>query len=707
MSSAVKMHRREFIQVSVVAGTGLMLGVSSRELFAASDAVFQPNVWLQIAPDNTTTVWLAKSEMGQGVYTALPMIVAEELEADWTKIRVEKALASHDNKYGSQGTGGSGSVRTSYERLRKAGATAREMLITAAAQQWNADRSECRAENGSVVHSGGKKLTYGELAEAAAKVPVPENPPLKDAKDFRIIGKRTKRLDTPSKTDGSAKYGLDVRVPGMLYASIVRSPVLGGKVESFNATAAKRIQGVKDVVQIENGVAVVADSVWPAVEGRKVLTVKWHENGNAALSSASIRQKLADSAAKDGAVARNEGDAMGAIASAAKDVQRVYEVPFLAHSPMEPMNCTAHVQGDKCEIWAPNQVPQSLQREVAGKLSIPVENVKVNTTLLGGGFGRRLDVDYAVEAAQVSKAIAAPVKVVWTREDDMQHGYFRPTSYHKLAGGVDASGKITAWSHRVVAPSITGQRWPDRIKDGMDPSAVNGAANLPYAIPNIRVEFQMTNTPVPTSWWRSVYNSQNAFVNECFLDELAVAAGRDPFELRRELLKNNPRLLAVLELAAEKAGWGRQLPKGRGMGIASHFSFESYVAEVAEVSVDADGKLRVHRVVCAVDCGTVINPDTVEAQMEGSVVYALSSLKEAITVARGRIEQQNFDTFPLLRNMEMPKVETYIVPSSAPPTGIGEPAVPPAIPAVLNAVFAATGKRIRKLPIKPEDLAKA
>lgn len=711
MKPAVRLaavNRRDFLKVSAATGAGLVIGFylpSKSEAALFDPEHFQPNAWLAIDAQGQVTIWLAKSEMGQGVHTALPMIVAEELEADWSKVRVQQALA-HPDRYGSQGTGGSTSVRTSWERLRKAGAAAREMLVAAAAATWGAERSECRAANGHVVHQPtGRKLSYGNLAEKAATLPVPEDPPLKDAKDFRILGKRTRRLDAPAKTRGAAQYGIDVKVPGMLVAAVARPPALGAKPQRFNAAPAKRVPGVREVVQIPSGVAVVAENTWAAFQGRDALEVRWGASPHASLSSESIRKMFAEAAARPGAVARSEGDVERALAGAERRIQQVYEVPFLSHAPMEPPNATAHVTADSCEVWAPTQVPQSVMRDAAEITGLPLEKIKVHTTMLGGGFGRRLDIEHATEAVQISKAIGAPVKVMWSREDDMQHSWYRPASYHRLAAALDGEGNLVAWHHRVVAPSITGQRWPDRVLDGLDRSAVNGADNIPYGVPNIRVEYVMANTPVPTSWWRSVYNSQNAYVNECFLDELAAAAKKDPYQFRRALLKDKPRHLAVLDLAAEKAGWGKPLPEGRFRGIALHFSFFSYNAQVAEVSVDReDGRLRVHRVVCTIDCGMALNPLTIEAQMEGSIIYGLSGLQSAITVAKGGIEQRNFDRYPLPRHRDMPRVETYIVPSSEPPTGVGEPGVPVIIPAVLNAVYAATGKRIRKLPLQAEDL---
>ncbi len=717
MNTTFNPARRDFIKVVSVAGGGLILGfyLPSKEELLATEPVpataFAPNAWLRIDLDGSVTVTVAKSEMGQGVRTSLPMLLAEELEADWSKIRIEPALA--DPKYGDMTTGGSTSVRKSWLPLRKAGATPREMLISAAAQTWGVERATCRAEQGAVIHvPSGRSLTYGQLVETAAKLPVPAlnhdasgpaDVPLKDTKDFRIIGKSAARLDTPEKLDGKAVFGLDVKVPGMLVATVARCPVFGGKVKSFDATKAMAVKGVRHVAQVPSGVAVVADSTWAAMQGREALAITWDEGPSAGLDSAGIRKMFEESAKKTGMVARSEGDAAGALAAAAKKLEAIYEFPFLAHATMEPMNCVADVRKDGAEIWAPTQSPQWAQGDVAKLLGLPEEKVKVHTTLLGGGFGRRAMPDFVVEAAHVSKAAGAPVKVVWTREDDMQHDFYRPASYHRVGAGIDSSGRLVAWTHRLVAPSVIAQVFGIQPKAG-EADAVDGAAQLPYSVPNLLVDYVMVNTAVPVGWWRSVYNSQNPFVNECFLDEVAAAAGKDPYELRRQLLPEGSRLRGVLELAATKAGWGKPLPAGHARGIAGHFSFGSYIAQVAEVSVEASGKVKVHRVVCAVDCGRVVNPDTIEAQMESGIVYGLTAaLKGAITIEKGRAQQNNFHDYQMLRMDEMPFVEVHIQPSKEAPGGVGEPGTPPIAPAVANAIFAATGKRIRRLPILGED----
>jgi isoquinoline 1-oxidoreductase beta subunit len=700
--------RREFLKVTSIGGVGLVISFHlpwGETLLAQekeAEFAFAPNAWLRIGKDGTITITVAKSEMGQGVRTALPMIVAEELDADWAKVKVVQALA--DRKYGSMGTGGSTSVRTSWEKLRKAGATARAMLVTAAAQTWHVLESECRTENSTVIHiPTGRRLTYAELTETAAKLPVPDNVRLKDPKEFRIIGKRMPRVDTPSKVDGSAKFGIDIRVPGMLYASVVQCPTFGGKVKSYDETKAAAVPGVKKILKIDGGVAVVGDSTWAALQGREALQIVWDHGPNAMLSSEQIRGMFIEAAKRPGAIAEKVGDCDAALSTAAKRVEAVYEVPFLAHATLEPMNCVANVRRDRCEIWAPTQDPQGFQRAASEITGLPEAKVDVHTTLLGGGFGRRFMPDTLAQAVKVSKAIGAPVKVTWTRDDDMMHDWYRPASYYVLSGGLDANGNLVAFKQKIVAPSISESNQPGSTKNGLDEDAVEGAVRLPYSIPNFLVEYVMANTPVPLGYWRSVYPSQNVFAVESFIDELAHAAGKDPLEFRRSLVTKMPRMKKAMELAAEKAGWGTPLPTGHAMGIALSppaFYFTP-VVQIAEVSVGTDKQVRLHRVVCAIDCGIVVNPDSVEEQMEGGFVFGVTAaLKGKITVKNGRVEQENFDDYPLLTIDEMPVVETVIVESTEPPSGTGEPGVPAAAPAVANAVFAATGQRVRTLPIK-------
>jgi isoquinoline 1-oxidoreductase beta subunit len=699
------MERRAFLQTAGTVGAGLVIGFRIPTRGEQEPAPFAPNAWLRIGADDSVLVIVDRSEMGQGVTTALPMLLAEELEADWTKVQIEFAPADKayvNPLFGLQGTGGSTSVRAAWTPLRKAGAAAREVLITAAAQRWGVNRTECHAERGAVVHAKTRRrLRYGQLAARAAALPVPADVPLKDRKDWRIVGKPTKRLDTPSKTNGRAKFGIDVWVPGLRVAVVARSPVFGGKVKSFDATAARAIEGVRDVVQISSGVAVVGTGYWPARQGRDALKVEWDEGPVATVSSASISQLFAERAGQAGAVARHDGDPEGALGGAASRIEADYELPFLAHTTMEPMNCTAHVRADGVDIWAPTQFQggaQGLGAQIGG---VPPEKVQVHTTYLGGGFGRRFELDFIQEALETSKAAGGvPVKVVWSREDDIRNAQYRPANFHRMRAGLGADGRPVAWTHRIVAPSIMARVFPGSVQNGLDGEAVEGGKEMAYAIPNVHVDYVLTDTGIPVGFWRSVNNSFNAFAVETFVDELAAAAKVDPFEYRRGLLANAPRHRGVLELAAAKAGWGTPLAAGRARGIAVHKSFESFVAQVAEVSVSPAGEVRVHRVVCAVDCGMTVNPDTIEAQMQSGIVFGLTAaLKGAITIDKGRVQQGNFDDYEMLRLADVPVIEVYIVPSSEAPGGVGEPGTPPIAPAVCNAIFAATGKRIRKLPI--------
>jgi isoquinoline 1-oxidoreductase beta subunit len=711
LSASTNVNRREFLETAAGAGAGLMIGfyVPTGGRFgrvAAPAAPFAPNAWLRINPDESVLVIVDRSEMGQGVTTSLPMLLAEELEADWSKIRIEFAPADKaytNPMFGMQGTGGSTSVRAAYTPLRKAGAAAREMLVAAAAETWGVENSACRAEKGAVLHAAsGRRLSYGKLAAKAATVPLPHDVPLKDPKDWKILGTRVRRLDTPPKVDGTAQFGIDVKQPGLLVAVVARSPVFGGKVKSFDASKAKAVPGVRQVVEISSGIAVVADGYWPAKKGRDALEITWDEGPNAAVSSTTISQLFAQRAEQPGAVARHDGAPDAALPAAPTKVDAVYELPFLAHATMEPMNCTAHVRADGggVDIWAPTQFQTGAQGLGAGIGGVAPERVKVHTTYLGGGFGRRFELDFIREALETSKAAGAPVKVVWSREDDIRNAQYRPACRHALRAGLDAAGQPVAWTHRIVAPSIMARVFPDTVKNGLDGEAVEGGVGMPYAIPNVHVDYVLTDTGIPVGFWRSVNNSFNAFVVESFIDELAQTAKQDPYEYRRGLLGKAPRHLAALNLAASKAGWGTPLPTGRGRGIAVYKSFDTYVAEVAEVSVDTDRAPHVHRVVCAVDCGPVVNPDIVEAQMQSAIVYGLTAaLWGEITIDQGRVQQSNFNDYRMLRLAEMPHVEVHIVPSSDSQGGVGEPGTPPIAPAVCNAIFALTGKRIRKLPI--------
>lgn len=706
--------RREFVETT--AGLVIAFHLPARGAKAPAATDFSPNAWLRVSSDGIVTLTVDKSEMGQGSQTGLAMMLAEELEADWSQVRLGPVPENPAGWSRRMSTGGSTAIRTSWEPLRKAGAAAREMLIDAAASTWKVDRTSCRAERGAVVHASSKRrITYGKLVEKAAQLPVPKDPPLKDPKDFRLLGTRLPRLDTPAKVDGSAVFGIDVKVPGMLIASIERCPVFGGTLKSFDAAKAKAVPGVRAVVALEPspwtgttgawaagcaaGVAVVADTYWQAVTGRKALQIEWDEGNAASLDSDGIRAQFVKLADQAGLEARKDGDAAASLAGAAKRVEAVYEVPFLHHATMEPMTCTAHVRSDGCDVWVPTQ-NQTRAQEVAAELTgLPKEQVRVHTTFLGGGFGRRLEPDFVSEAVRVSKAAGAPVKVIWSREDDVQHGFYRPATYNRFAAALDTGGNPVAWTHRIVAPPILLKFGP--LDKGIDRTLIDGAANLPYAIPNVLVDQVAVDLlPVPRGFWRSVGISQNAFVTECFFDEVAVAAGKDPYELRSQLLADKPRHLRTLELAAQKAGWGTPLLAGRGRGIALAEWAPTTCAQVAEVSVRPDGSVRVHRVVCAVDCGPTVNVGQIEAQLQGGIVYGLTAaLYGEITIDKGRVKQSNFSDYPMLHIEEMPVVEVHVVPSDDKQGGIGEPSVGPIAPALCNAIFAATGKRVRRLPI--------
>lgn len=702
--------RRGFLVTSAAAGAGLVIGFYlPRNLSAAEQAEsFSPNAYLRIAPDGKITVVVARSEMGQGVRTSLPMILAEELEADWSQISIEQAGAS--TLFGDQTTGGSASVRTTWDPMRKAGAAAREMLIAAAAQEWGVEPAACRAENCSIFHAASNRRTrYADLVAKAATLPVPADPPLKPPKDYKIVGQRLARLDTPSKVDGSAIYGIDFRMPGMKYAFLSRSPVIGGKVVSFDDKESRKISGVTDVVKVgDSAVAVVANSVWDALQGRRALEVKWGNGANEALNSAVVSESLKKSANGKAVTLYEAG---GGAKATGKQITAEFELPFLAHAPMEPGNTAALVEDGKCEIWSPTQVPQDVRDSVAAAIGLKPEQVKVNVTLLGGGFGRRLEHDYAVEAALLSQAIKRPVKVLWTREDDMRFSTYRPVSLHQLQATVDEQGWPTSFSHRVISPSISRQKGQPGDA-GIDPDLKDEAAFL-YPIPNVKLDYVDLDTPVSLGWMRSVYASQMAFASESFLNELAAQAKKDPLEYRLHLLSKDQeikyfdttwqtaRLREVLKLVGEKSGWSQPLPAGRYRGVAAFACFNTYVAEVVEISMKA-GRPVVHRVVVAADCGQQINPNILEQQAESAIIFAMTAaLYGDIKVENGRIVQSNFNDYQLVRMSEAPKVEAYFVKSTEAPTGIGEPPVPPFAPALCAAIHAATGKQIRSLPIVP------
>jgi isoquinoline 1-oxidoreductase beta subunit len=717
MNQIVVLRRRDFLKSAVGFGGGLLLGFRLQVMGseAPRDPVaFLPNAYLRIAPDESITIIVARTELGQGVYTSLPMLIAEELEIDLDRVRIEPASvdATYTNPiFGMQMTGGSTSIVSSWEPLRSAGAAAREMLIAAAAQVWGVPPASCRAENGFIKHSDRtEKLSYGQLAERASRLAVPESPALKQPKDYKLIGTSRKRLDTPEKVSGAATFGIDVRVPGMLTAVVSRPPVLGGKVRSYTAERAKQMPGIQAIVPLDSGIAVVADGFWPAHQACRSLEIVWDEGPLRDFSTTAQRERYAELIKQPGGVARKDGDTMAAIGAAATKIEASYELPYLAHATMEPISCVANCQAESCEIWIGTQF-QTLDRDAAAQASgLRPEQVKLHTTLVGGSFGRKAAPDGHIvrEAVAVSKAVRAPVKVIWTREDDIRGGYYRPFYRDFLAAGLDVSRQPVGWLHRVVGQSMLLDTPFERyVQADREADSLEGARDLPYEIPNILVEVHTPRTG-PRVWaWRSVGSSHNGFVVESFLDEVAHAAGKDPFEFRRAMLKAHPRHRAVLELAAEKAGWGKNLPAGHGLGIALH-QFGSIVAQVAEVSLTGAGAVKVHRVVCAIDCGLVVHPDTVRAQMEGGIAFGLSAaLYGEITFENGRVQQSNFNDYPVLRMDAMPAVDVHIVPSAEIPTGLGEAGVPPIAAAVANATFAITGKRIRQLPIQREVLRAA
>ena len=698
--------RREFLKAGAAVGGGLILGVALPDALlkpaAAQAAVSMPNAWVKIGRDNSITIISARSEMGQGVYTAMPTLVAEELEVDLAKIKVEIAPAAEpyiNSMLGGQITGGSTSVAEGYDKLRIAGAQARTMLVEAAAQKWGVDASACRAQDGTVAGPAGQKATYGELAEAAAKLPVPKDVKLKEHKDSRYVGKPINRLDTPGKINGTAEYGIDVKLPGMLYASLAQCPVIGGKAVSFDAAKAKAMPGVKHVVQITDGIAVVADSWWRAKTARDALAITWDEGPGKALNSAGVAAALKAAAAKPGAAFKKQGDVEAGLKGAAKTLQAEYELPFLAHAAMEPMNFTADVRQDSCLIYGPTQFQQLAVGVAAQASGLKPEQVTVRTTFLGGGFGRRIDADFVGQAVEISKAVGAPVKLLWTREDDMTHDFYRPVSYHQLSGGLDAQGRPVALKFHLTSPSVTQRLFPPFIKDGVDP-LMTEAAVVPYDIPHQFADVVIHDTGMRVGYLRSVSHALNSFAYESFMDELAAAAGKDPYQFRLALLDKQPRLKHVPELAAEKSGWGTPLPAGRFRGIGLMEGYGTSMAQVAEVSV-AGPRVRVHRVVVAADLGKMVNPNIVKQQLESSIIFGLGAvLYGEITLKDGRVQQSNFHDYQVVRMPESPKIEMHIVDSNEKPAGIGEPGTALVGPTVANAVFAATGKRLRKLPLR-------
>jgi isoquinoline 1-oxidoreductase beta subunit len=705
------LSRRGFLQTSAVAGGGLAIGANLAGLSVealAAGTIHTPNAWVHIADDNTITLISARSEMGQGVYTSMPMLIAEELNVDLRTVQV--VIAPPGKEYvnsllGAQITGGSTSVRDAWEKLRVAGAQVREMLVSAAAARWNVDPATLTAANGKVTGPGGKSATYGQLAADAAKLPVPEKPPLKDPSKFAIVGKRTKRLDTPSKVNGTAEYGIDVKLPGMLYASIEQCPVIGGKVDSFDGAAAKAMPGVVDVVQLPDGVAVVADTYWHAFKARKALTVRWNEGPGASLTTAQMAESNRDAATKSKVIViKANGDVDAAMKGAVKVVKAEYTLPLLSHAPLEPMNFTAHVANGKALLIGPTQFQQGAEGVVAATLGMKPEDITIKTTFLGGGFGRRLELDFIAQAALVSKAVGKPVKVLWTREDDMTHDFYRPMALNQLEAGLDAQGKPVAMRFKVTSQSVT-QRAFGLPADTLDPFMAE-AAVAPYQIAATKHDLVIHDAGMRVGYWRAVSHNMNAFANESFIDECAAAAGQDPVKYRLALLDGQPRFANVLRMASEKSGWATPVA-GRSRGVALMEGYDTYMAQVAEISMQG-GVPVVHKVTIVADLGRMVNPDTVEAQIQSSIVFGLTAaLFGEITVDKGRIQETNFDRYRLMRMNEAPVIDITLVQSSEKPGGIGEPATALIGPAVANAVFAATGKRVRRMPFTAETIASA
>jgi isoquinoline 1-oxidoreductase subunit beta len=717
--SGIGLSRRKFLQAATAASGGLMLSLqlplAGRDAAAADSSAFVPDAFIRIGSDGQIVLTMPYVEMGQGTYTSIPMLIAEELEVDLSQVRLEHA-PPNEKLYGNpllgglQATGNSNAVRAAWQPLRQAGATARTMLIAAAAQRWSVSPASCHAEKGNLVHAPtGRRATYGELAADAAKMPIPDKVALKRPDEFKLIGKPVKRLDTPAKVNGSAVYGIDVRPTGVKVATLAQSPVFGGRLKTVNDSAAKAVNGVRQVVRLDDAVAVVADHMGAAKKGLAALVVEWDDGPHAKLNTKDIVDELEHATLNPGVIAETIGDVSSAIASAVTTIEATYQVPFLAHATMEPMNCTAHVHKNGCEIWVGTQALARAQAAAAKTAGLPLDKVVVHNHLIGGGFGRRLDVDGVVRAVQIAQQVEGPVKVVWTREEDIQHDMYRPYWFDRMSAGLDDKGRPVAWSHRFAGSSVIARWAPPFFNNGLDPDTTEGAIDLVYGLPSKHVDYVRVEPPgVPTAFWRSVGPSHTVFVVESFIDELAAAAKQDPVAYRLALLDRSPRAKSVLARAAEKAGWGQPLPERVGRGVSLQFVFATYMALVAEVEVSKDGSLRVRRVVCAVDCGTVINPDTVQAQIQSAIIFGITAvLHGEITLKDGRVEQSNFHDYRMLRINEAPAIEVHIVQSFEPSGGMGECGTSAIVPAIANAIFAATGKRLRKMPVDATALKRS
>jgi isoquinoline 1-oxidoreductase subunit beta len=719
-STSVLLSRRQFLTIGAAVGGGLLIQFSLPSMITSAianegqSAQFEPNAFIKIDPSGFVTLTMAYVEMGQGTYTSIPMLIAEELEVDMKHIKLEHAPPNDklfgNPALGSQMTGGSTSIRAAWDPMRRAGATARTVLILAAANRWKVDPSTCHASNGQVIGKDGQILKYGELVADASKLPTPkpEDVKLKEISAFKLIGTPARRLDTAGKVNGSAQYGIDVQLPGMKIAAVAASPVFGGRLKSVDDSKALVVKGVRQVVKIDDAVAVIADHMGAAKKGLAVLKIEWDDGKYANLNSADIISDMEAASSKKGAVAKSEGDFSKALESAVTKVDAVYQVPFLAHAAMEPMNCTVDLKQDSCEIWVGTQVITRAQGVAAKVTGLPLEKVIVHNYLIGGGFGRRLEVDGVERAVKIAQHVKGPVKVIWSREEDMQQDMYRPYFYDRLSAGLNKDGTPIAWSHRITGSSVLARFIPPLFNNGFDPETIDGAIH-PYAIPNLLIDYVRHEPPgIPTAFWRGVGPTHNIFMVESFIDELAHAANKDPLSYRLALLDKTPRAKAVLQLAAEKAGWNKSPEKGIGRGLSVQFAFGSYMAQVVELKVSGDGEVQVARVVCAVDCGIVVNPDTVQAQVESSIVFGISAaLYGDITLKNGRVEQSNFHNYRVMRMNEMPIIETHIVKSLEAPGGMGEPGTAALSPALTNAIFAVTGKRIRKLPVNSEDLKSA
>ena len=703
------LSRRTFLTASLAAGGGLLLTLKlplSAWGAASGAGPVDLNAFVQIDPDGTVRLIMPYVEMGQGTYTSISMLIAEELEVDLSQVQYEHA-PPNDKLYanpliGFQMTGGSTAIRATWQPLREAGAAARMMLISAAASDWSVDETSCRAAKGEVIHlPSNRRLSYGQLAAKAATLPVPDKVRLKDRKEFTLIGKPAKRLDAPAKVNGTAVFGIDAKVPGMKIATVAACPVFGGKLKSVDESKALAVKDVTQVVQLEDAVAVVAQHMGAAKKGLAALEIEWDEGPNATLSTADIVSQMEAASQKPGVIARNTGDVDKAMAGAKIKLDAIYQLPFLAHTTMEPINCTVHVKKDSCEIWVGTQVMTRAQSVAASIIGLPPEKVTVHNHLLGGGFGRRLEVDFIGQAVKIATHVDGPVKVVWTREEDIQHDMYRPYFFDRISAGLDLDGMPVAWHHRITGSSILARFAPPAFKNGFDPDTVDGAVEPPYAFPNVLVDYVRHEPPgIPTAFWRSVGPSHTIFVVEGFIDELAAAAKKDPVEYRLALLKDVPRARAVLQLAAEKSGWGQDLPDRTGRGASVQNVFGTFLAQIAQVNVSNEGQVHVERVVCAVDCGIAVNPDTIKAQIQGAIIYGLTAaLHGEITLKNGRVEQSNFDNYRALYINEVPSIDVHIVDSAEAPGGMGEPGTSALPPAIVNAIFAATGVRIRKLPI--------